>query len=194
MATSCSPARLGFAPGGLIQQLLLAWAAALVLVLLLTGCSGGDPPAETVAGASENTAAPEACTVVTAADVEEVLSVAAKVQGSDQLQTIAAASLCSYEVADDARNLVSVMVRVGPPGLDAATNLKQYVDGIKVNMGDAYRMDPVQGLSGPAVWNADMKQLTVFKGRVLAIVTMLGEEAEPLTAAKALGEKALSKL
>lgn len=132
--------------------------------------------------------------MVTAADVEQALGVAAKVRGSDQLQTIAAASLCSYEAADDARDLVSVMVRVGPPSLDAETNLKQYVDGMKVNMGDAYRIDPVDGLSGPAVWNPGMKQLTVFKGRALAIVTMLGEEAEPLTAAKALGAKALSKL
>jgi hypothetical protein len=178
-----------------MRQLSLALTAVLLLVLLLAACSGGDPPAETAAGgASESTAAPEACTVVTSADVEEVLGVAAKVRDSDQLQTIAAASLCNYEAADGARSLVSVMVRVGPPGLDAATNLKQYVDGMKVNMGDAYRVDPVDGLSGPAVWNPDMKQLTVFKGRVLAIVTMLGEEAEPLTAAKALGKKALSKL
>jgi hypothetical protein len=178
-----------------MRQLLFSRAAALLLGLLLAACSGGDTPAETAAGgASESSAAPEACTVVTAADVEQALGVAAKVQASDQLQTIAAASLCSYEAADDARNLVSVMVRVGPPSLDAQTNLKQYVDGIKMNMGDSYRVDSVEGLSGPAVWNPDMKQLTIFKGQTLVVLTMLGEDAEPLTAARALGEKALAKL
>jgi hypothetical protein len=168
----------------------------LAAVLMLSACSGGDSPTGTKAGAgAEDNAAPDACAVVTAADVEQVLGVPASVQPSDQLKSIATTALCSYESADGARNLVSVLVRVGPPSLDAQTNLKQYVDGIKTNMGDAYQVESVEGLSGPAVWNPDMKQLTVFKGSTLAIVTVFGEgDGDLLTPARTLAERALAKL
>lgn len=169
--------------------------AFLLAVLMFAACSGGDSPAENVSGGPNDSGTPDACAVVTAADVEQALGVAASVQPSDQLKSIATTSLCSYEAAGGGRNLVSVLVRLGAPSLDAETNLKQYVDGLKMNMGDSYRIDPVEGLSGPAVWNPDMKQITVFKGRALAIITMFGEGGEDLLApAKTLGEHALSKL
>ncbi len=164
-------------------------------MLMLAACSGSDSATESVSGESAANVAPDACAVVSAADVEQALGVAASVQPSDQLKSIATTSLCSYEAAGGGRNLVSVLVRLGAPSLDAETNLKQYVDGLKMNMGDSYRIDPVEGLSGPAVWNPDMKQITVFKGRALAIVTLFGEGDEDLlTPAKTLGERALSKL
>ena len=83
-------------------------------------------------------------------------------QPSDQLKSAATVSMCTYEGAENSQNLVSVLVRLGQPDLTPEANLKQYVDGIKMNMGDAYQIDPVEGLSGPAVWNPDMKQITVF--------------------------------
>lgn len=172
------------------------WAASIAVALWLTACSGGQPPAGETAGAgSTSAAAPDACTVVTAADIEQVLGVAVRVQPSGQLQSVMATSLCSFENAQDSQNILSVLVRVGPPSLDAETNLKQYTDGLKLNMGEAYAIDPVEGLSGPAVWNPDMKQLTVFRGAALVILTMFqGEGQGPLEAAKALGEKALARI
>lgn len=170
--------------------------ALLVMALLLAGCSGGESSGNAEgAGPGGAASAPDACATVTAADIEQVLGVAAKVQPSDQLQSIATTSLCSYEGAENSQNLVSVLIRVGPPSLDAAANLKQYVDGLKMNMGEAYPIDSVEGLSGPAVWNPDMKQLTVFKGPSLAILTMYDSGGrDPLEAAKALGEKALERM
>jgi len=53
----------------------------------------------------------------------------------------------------------------------------------------------VAGLRGPAVWNPDMKQLTVFKGSALLIFTMadIGSR-DPLETAKVLAEKALPRI
>lgn len=172
-------------------------AASLGIALLLTGCSGGEPSAGKAAeaGSGSAAAAPDACTIVTAADIEQVLGVAVKVQPGDPLHSITTTSLCGYEGAQDSRDMLSVVVRVGPPELDAPANLQQYIDGLKMNMGDAYQIDPIEGLSGPALWNPDMKQLTVFKGPTLAILTMSETGSnDPLQAAKALGEKALSRM
>jgi hypothetical protein len=171
------------------------WAAAFAIALLLTACSSREPAGQAGSAAPENAAAPDACAVVTAADIEQVLGVPAKVQPSDQLQTIAATSLCSYEGAADAKSILSVLIRVGPPSLDPQANLKQYVDGIKMNMGQDYAIDTVEGLNGPALWNPEMKQLTVFKGPSLAILTMSETGAkDPLESAKALGEIALPRI
>jgi hypothetical protein len=166
------------------------WAATFAIALLLTACSSREP-----ASKADSAAAPDACAIITAADIEQVLGVQAKVQPSDHLQTIAATSLCTYEGAQDAHSILSVLVRVGPPGLDAQTNLKQYVDGIKMNMGEDYAIDPVEHLSGPALWNPGMKQLTVFKGPSLAILTMSETgQKDLLESAKALGEIALPRM
>jgi hypothetical protein len=168
------------------------WAAAILIALQLTACSGGPP--ENAAKGSER-AAPNACAAVTAADIEQVFGVPVQVQAGDALKTIATTSLCNYVRAQDSRGVVSVLIRFGPPGLDAESNLKQYIDGLKMNMGDAYRVDPVEGLSGPAVWNPDMKQLTVFKGSALTILTMSDTGGkDPLEAARALAEKALDRM
>jgi hypothetical protein len=171
-------------PSNFAALLLLAWA--------LTACSGGPPPTEKAG--SEN-AALNACAVVTAADIEQVFGAPVQVQPGDALKTIATTSLCNYIDAQDSRGIVSVLIRLGPSDLDPQTNLKQYIDGLKMNMGDAYRVDSIEGLSGPAVWNPDMKQLTVFKASALAILTMSDAGAkDPLEAAKALGEKALGRM
>jgi hypothetical protein len=174
------------------------WPASLALgmALALAGCAGQEPgqPPEGAASASA-AAAPDACAIVTAADIEQVLGVAAKVQPSDRLQTIAATSLCSYESAQDAHNVLSVLVRVGPAGIDAAANLKQYIAGLKMNMGEDYPIDTVEGLNAPAVWNPGMKQLTLFQGRALVILTLSETgDRDPLEAAKTLGEKALPRM
>jgi hypothetical protein len=167
-----------------------------VMAFQLAGCAGGEPGEQAAgAGSTSTAAAPDACAIVTAADIEQVLGVAAKVQPGDRLQTIAATSLCSYEDTQDSSHVLSVLVRVGPAALDAATNLKQYVEGLKMNMGEDYPIDPVEGLSGPAVWNPGMRQLTVFRGPSLLILTMPETGGkEPLEAAKALGEKGLPRM
>jgi hypothetical protein len=171
------------------------WAASFVIALLFTACSSRQPAEKATSAGSSATPAPDACAIVTAADIEPVLGVAAKVQPSDELQSIATTSLCTYESAQDSRNILSVLVRVGPPDLDAPANLKQYVDGLKMNMGEDYRIDPVDGLSSPALWNPEMKQLTVFKGPLLVILTMSDTaDKDPFQAAKALGEKALPRM
>jgi hypothetical protein len=91
--------------------------------------------------------------------------------------------------------MVSVTVRAGPPDLDAETNRRQYIAGIKNNMGESYRIDPVEGLNAAALWNPDMKQLTVFKGATLVILT-IAETAgrDPIEAAKALAQAALTRI
>lgn len=175
------------------------WTALCVIVLLFAGCAGNEPAGEGEGvgseAAVETATAPDACATITAADIEEVLGIAAKVQPSDRLQSIATTSLCSYEGAENSQNLVSVLIRVGPLGLDATANLKQYVDGLKMNMGEDYPIETVEGLSGPAVWNPDMKQLTVFKGASLLILTMFEGAGKDLQeAAKLLGERALGRL
>jgi hypothetical protein len=170
------------------------WMAWLFLVLQWTACSGGAPSPQAVSG-SGSAPAPDACAIVTAADVEQVLGIAVKVRPGDALKTIGTTSLCNYDGAHDSRGTISVLIRLGTPDLDAAANLKQYVSGLKMNMGDAYQIDPVEGLSGPAVWNPGMKQLTVFKGSALTILTMSETGAnDPLQAAKTLGEKALARM
>jgi hypothetical protein len=172
-------------------------AAFSLLAVLLAGCAGEeakDASAEAPARQAAESA-PDACSVLTADDIHEALGMVVRVQAGDQLKSMSMLSQCSYEWSENAQNVVSVLVRLGPPGLTPETNLRQYVDGLKTNMGDSYQVDPVAGLSGPAVWNPDMKQLTAFKGSTLIILTMseVGSN-DPLEAAKLLAEKALPRI
>ncbi len=177
-----------------MRKSMSSCAVFFAVAMLFGACSGG-APAGNAGRAASKAAAPDACAIVTSADIQQVLGVDAKVQPSDHLETITTTSLCSYEGAQDAHSILQVLVRVGPPGLDANTNLKQYVDGIKMNMGEDYAIDPVEGLGGPALWNPGMKQLTVFKGPSLAVLTMSQTGAkDPQEAAKALGSLALPRM
>jgi len=173
------------------------WAASFFLAVSLAGCSGGPAPEgkEGVPAGQAAQGVPDACAVLTADDIHQALGMVVQVQASDQLKSVSMLSQCSYEWSENAQNVVSVLVRAGAPNLTPETNLQQYVDGLKTNMGEGYQIDPVAGLSGPAVWNPDMRQLTVFKGSTLIIFTMfeVGSE-DALEAAKALAEKALPRI
>lgn len=172
-------------------------AAFFFLVVLLAGCSGEQAQEGKTEAPAQQAAqsAPDACSVLTADDIHQALGMVVKVQAGDQLKSMSTLSQCSYEWAENAQNVLSVLVRLGTSDLTPETNLKQYVDGLKTNMGESYQIDPVAGLSGPGVWNPDMKQLTVFKGSTLIILTMsdVGSQ-DPLEAAKVLAERALPRI
>jgi hypothetical protein len=165
--------------------------------MLLAGCSGEQAQqatTETAAGQAVE-GVPDACAVLTADDIHQTLGMVVHVQAGDQLKSRSMLSQCSYEWAENAQNVVSVLVRVGSPGLTPEPNLQQYVDGLKMNMGEDYPIETVAAMDVPAVWNPDMKQLTVFKGSTLIIFTMFEVGSQnPLEAAKFLAEKALPRI
>lgn len=178
--------------------------ALCLVATLVAACGGGGQPA---AGQASATAAPaqgaasgqalSACTVLTKADADAVLggSVDAPTPKVQEQKGGAWSSTCTYFAASTAQGAALVLTYT--PKADPAKALTAYTDSLKKALGDAYKPETVAGLGDGALWDAASKQLTVFKGAYMLVLTMSGaklDAAAALAGAKTLAGNALARL
>jgi hypothetical protein len=172
----------------------------LLTVTLCPGC-GGSPPPEQATGSAQPAGAqkgfpdaPNACQVLTPADLQQVLGVSVHGKPSEQLEGIKTTSTCEYKSIEGDENVVTILIQVAKTD-DPQTNRKEYEDSLKSTAGADYQLDRVEGLSAPAVWNPDMRQLTVFQGYNAAIFTIYDTKGhDPVEVAKALAGTSLPRM
>jgi hypothetical protein len=170
----------------------------LLTAMLFLGC-GGSP--EQAGNSSRSAApakglpdAPDACTVVTAEDIQQVLGVVVHGKPLERLQGISTTSSCAYTTTGGGASVVSILIQVATTD-DPQANQKEYMDTLNPNLGADSQLKPIEGLSAPALWNPDLRQLTAFQGFDAAIFTMYDTKGQdPIEAAKALAKKALPRM
>jgi hypothetical protein len=151
------------------------------------------------AAQAEGTARPpvDACTLLTKADVEAVYGSDVgepngKALGSGPFW----ASLCNYDNAHTDAPMLSVGLLVKAHGAaDPAQAYADYVDELRRELGEVAVPVPVEGLAGPAGWDADTGQLTVFEGPYQIILTSLGRFAgDRLSFGKQIADRVSARL
>jgi hypothetical protein len=86
--------------------------------------------------------------------------------------------MCNYDNAHTDAPMLSVGLLVKAHGAaDPAQAYADYVDELRRELGDVAPPVPVEGLAGPAGWDADTGQLTVFEGPYQIILTASGRFA-----------------
>lgn len=191
------------------HQFILIVVTLSLLAALVAACGGAQPaPPAAPAAQSGSAAQPAAqaatggqplqgCTVLTKADAEAVLggAVDEPKQKEQEGKNGAWTSTCSYYSSGNSRGAGLLLTYT--PKSDPAKALTAYVDSLKKTLGDAYKPDTVAGAGDGAVWDASMKQLTVFKGAYMLVLTMSGGKLDAdaaLEGAKILAGKVLANL
>jgi hypothetical protein len=172
------------------------WMLLAVVAVLSVGCGGGESAREQAAGSEGKglPSAPDACQVLTADDIQQVLAVSVQGKPLERLEGISTTSTCSYTATEGEQNVVSLLIQVGTSD-DPQANLKNFVISLTGAAGTDYQLDPVEGLSAPAIWNPDMRQLVAFQGYNQAIFTMYDTAGQdPVETAKALAGKVLPRM
>ena len=149
----------------------------LVIPLLLAGMLYGLPAA---VGTEVSSPSPvDACALLTKPDVEAVYG---SVVGAPNAKSAGRGpfwvAMCNYDNALTDAPMLSVGLLVKAHGAaDPAQAYADYVDELRRELGDAAVPVPVEGLVGPAGWDADTGQLTVFVGPYQIILTAAGRFA-----------------
>jgi hypothetical protein len=105
--------------------------------------------------------------------------------------------MCNYDNAHTDAPMLSVGLLVKPHGgaADPAQAYADYVDELRRELGDLAVPVPVEGLAGPAGWDADSGQLTVFVGPYQIILTAAGRFAgDRLSFGKQIAERVSGRL
>jgi hypothetical protein len=168
----------------------------LATLLLLAGMLIGP-----CAAAREEGIAPppvDACVLLTKADVEAVYGSAVgepdgKALGSGPFWV----SMCNYDNAHTDAPMLSVGLLVKAHGASAgpAQAYDGYVAELRRELGDAAVPVPVEGLAGPAGWDGDTGQLTVFEGPYQIILTATGRFAgDRLSFGKQIADRVSARL
>jgi hypothetical protein len=167
----------------------------LVIPLLLAGmlCGSG------AAVEAEDAAPPsvDACALLTKADIEAVYgSVVGEPNGKALGSGAFWASMCNYDNAHTDAPMLSVGLLVkGHGAADPAQAYADFVDEMRRELGDVAVPVPVEGLAGPAGWDADTGQLTVFVGPYEIILTSLGRFAgDRLSFGKQIADRVSGRL
>ncbi|HSO82850.1 hypothetical protein [Thiocapsa sp.] len=167
----------------------------LVPTLLLAGMLCGPCAAVRAEGAGPPPV--DACALLTKADVDAVYgSVVGEPNGKELGSGPFWVSMCNYDNAHTDAPMLSVGLLVKPHGAaDPAQAYADYVDELRRELGEAAVPLPVEGLAGPAGWDADTGQLAVFVGPYQVILTSLGRFAgDRLSLAKPLAERVVGRL
>ena len=172
----------------------------LLVAGISCGCGSGGESASKGAGAVQPL---KACELLTKADVEAALGVTvdeplASFQENKDIRFWM--SQCSYysknpESPKKGRG-VGLMIQ-NSRNADPVKALEDYTASLKKALGDAYNAQTIDGVGARAVWNGSVKQLTIFEGSYMLIVSMVSpgqEERVVLETAKTLAKKVLSKL
>lgn len=167
----------------------------LVIPLLLAGMLYGSNDA----AHAQVTATPhvDACALLTKADVEAVYGSVVgvpngKALGSGPLWV----SMCNYDNAHTDGPMLSVGLLLKPHGAtDPARAYDDYVDELRRKLGEVAVPVQVEGFAGPAGWDADTGQLTVFDGPYQIILTGAGRFAgDRLSFATQMAERISARL
>jgi hypothetical protein len=165
----------------------------LVVLPLLAGMLS------TSCGQAEDTAsAPlDACALLTQTDVEAAFDTAVgeptRMASGSGLRW---ASMCNYDNTQTDAPLLSVGLLIRVHGADdPAQGYADYLDALRGTLGEASLPVAIEGLAGPAGWDAETDQLTVFVGPYQMILTTSGRfGGDRLDAAKQLAERVSGRL
>ncbi|WP_296697536.1 hypothetical protein [Thiocapsa sp. UBA6158] len=139
----------------------------------------------------------DACALLTQADVEAVYG---SVVGAPNPKSTGRApvwvSMCNFDNAHTDAPMLSVGLLVKPHGAaDPAHAYAGYVDELRRALGEVAVPVSVEGLPGPAGWDGDTGQLTLFVGPYQVILTSLGRFAgDRLSLATQLAELVVGRL
>lgn len=139
----------------------------------------------------------DACALLTQADVETVYGTAV---GSPNPKSTGRApfwaAMCNYDNAHTDAPMLSVGILVKPHGIvDPTQAYADYVDELRRELGDVAVPIEVEGLAGPAGWDAETGQLTVFEGPYQIILTAAGRFAgDRLSFGKQISERVSGRL
>lgn len=168
----------------------------LAIPLLLAGLLCG--PCGQAIAASSGPAPVDACTLLTKADVEALAgALVGEPNGKESGRPPFWVSMCNYDNTQTEAPMLSVGLLVKAHGADAgpAHAYETYVAELRRAIGDLAVPVPLEGLAGPAGWNADSGQLTLFVGPYQIILTVTGRfAADPLSLAKQIADLVSSRL
>ena len=167
----------------------------LAIPFLLTGMLCGPWAAVGVEGAGPPPV--DACALLTKADVDAVYG---SVVGEPSVKELGSGpfwvSMCNYDNAHTDAPMLSIGLSVKAHGAaDPAQAYADYVDELRRELGEVAVPLPVEGLAGPAGWDADTGQLTVFVGPYQIILTANGRFAgDRLSFARQIAERVSGRL
>jgi hypothetical protein len=167
----------------------------LAILLLLAGMLCGPWPAVRAEGAAPPPV--DACALLTKADVEAVYGL---VVGEPNRKALGSGpfwvSMCNYDNAQTDAPMLSVGILVKPHGAaDPAQAYADDVDELRRELGDVAVPVAVEGLAGPAGWDAETGQLTVFVGPYQIILTSMGRfSGDRLSLGKQIAERVSGRL
>jgi len=173
---------------------VLSLATLLVTTGLVTGGCGEKTPT------AASTGPIDACTVLTAADVEKVLEVkVGDPQRRNQGEGNFWMSMCNYqgEAGNETRS-ASILLKPHQDTQGAEKAYAAYEAELVAELGKGVALAPIEGIGQRAGWQdfgTSIGQLAVFQGPYQLIITASATpKADQLTNAKALARKALENL
>jgi hypothetical protein len=173
---------------------------------LLAACGGqdeawqADQPAAGAPAEAAQAGGPDACAIVSVADLEKILG--SKVAEAEPGQAISAGEVqmtaCGWRTVDGSAG-VSVGLRRGAQYRPNPDAFGQYASGMEENMGTRPEVQPVPGLGSAALWDATNHVLMVrpnAAGSELNVQPYVGTKVPmvDLPMARAVAEAALRQL
>ena len=162
-----------------------------LLVAMLCG------PRGTVHAEGSTPSPVDACALLTQADVETVYgSVVGEPNGKELGSDPFWVSMCNYDNAQTDAPMLSVGLLIKAHGAaDPPQAYAGYVDELRRELGDVAVPVPVEGLAGPAGWDGETGQLTLFVGPYQIILTASGRFAgDRLSFGKQIAERVSARL
>jgi hypothetical protein len=174
-------------PYGFIGLLLVLW--------ISSGCGNGDAGVTKNGGSGEPL---QACELLTKADVEAILGGAVEEPSQmfkEKQKKQFWMSSCNYFAPATSRR-AGILIQ-SSPNADPAKAFETHTASLKEALGEKYNLQPIDGVGARAAWDGSTKQLTLFEGPRMLIVSTGGpgeDEGTSLTTAKLIALKVLSKL
>lgn len=166
----------------------------LLGILVIVGMASL-PGCSKTQGAGETKPVVKACTLVTQAEMEAIFGRPMKTPEEKSYQTT---STCNYvsaeetETFDDVKNMISFTLLVSPLENRKTTEAyTQYVAEVKKELN--VEMKAVDGLGEKAGWSEEVKQLTIFKGKMMLVISGVPAKAATLELNRQIAEKALTR-
>jgi len=165
----------------------------LLCVLLLVGNIAGCGKNDNIQSAQKPI---KACSILAKADVETIFESA--VDDPSQTGVIKEEqkwwmSTCSYRSIS--KNLAASVMIQSSNNSDPVKAFETHEAGLKKALGDRYSLSKVTKIGSAAGWDGSVKQLTVFEGRIMIIITVSGIDEHPaLNTAKKMASIILANL
>lgn len=180
-------------PVPICQKIFSLFLFLLLMAAFSVGCGNGQ---------SKGSGFPDpvqACDLLTKSEVESLINDSVdepRKTFKEQKNSRHWMSMCNYFSGE--KN-ISIGIMITPHGRkgNAAEVYSRHEAELKKNLGEDYKMEPVAGVGEKAGWDGETKQLTIFQGPYMLLLTggspgMPRNEALNLN--KQLAEKVLAKL